>query len=86
MSFSHTSSHRFGLSLVAIAAALAVCVNLNGRNNRWEQGANERLADYLYMDALHNLSLESLSNGYEALRISYALDSTLSAKTYHLGF
>ncbi|MDE6320801.1 MAG: tetratricopeptide repeat protein [Muribaculaceae bacterium] len=86
MSFSHTSSHRFGLSLVAIAAALAVCVNLNGRNNRWEQGANERLADYLYMDALHNLSLDSLSNGYEALRISYALDSTLSAKTYHLGF
>ncbi len=65
---------------------MAVCVNLNGRNNRWEQGTKERLADYLYMDALHNLAMDSLSNGYEAMRIAYDLDSTMSAKTYHLGF
>lgn len=86
MRLHHTSTHRILLSLVAIMAALTVCVNLSGRNNRWEQGAKERLADYLYMDALRNLSMDSLSNGYEAMRISYELDSTMSAKTYQMGF
>ncbi len=81
----HTSSHRLGLAIIAIVTAIITCVNLSGRTSRWQQGADERLSDYLYLEALSQLQTDSLSNALELMQLSYALDSSQTVKGYQMG-
>lgn len=81
----HSHTHQAALSLIAILMAVATCINLSGGNNRWQQGARERMADYLYLDALRQSSLDSLSNSFESMKWAYYLDSTDTEKGYKYG-
>lgn len=88
MTDSHIYRRRASIALATITLAIVACSAIGGRKGKtkWEDGASERMADYMYMEALRQNAIDSPSNYFELLDQSYKLDSAESAKGFELGY
>lgn len=74
------------LSAAAVVAIVAVSAFAGSARDKWEQGADRRKADYIFMEALRQKSLDNLDAYFELYRRAYELDTTSTSIGQDLGY
>lgn len=78
--------HLGQLSAAVAAAIIALSTFAGQARENWEDGSDRRKADYIFMEALRQKSLDNLDAYFELYRRAYELDTTATELGQDLGY